>query len=59
MTMSGPTSRRSRVFGDPDACVDGVRDAIDAGAEMILFTPLRDEVAQMERVAREIVPRLA
>jgi probable F420-dependent oxidoreductase len=47
------------VFGGPDACVEGVRDVIDAGAEMILFTPLRDEAAQMERVAREVVPHLS
>jgi len=46
------------VFGAPDACVEGVRDVIDAGAAMILFTPLRDEAAQMERVAREVVPHL-
>ena len=31
------------VFGDPEACVQGVREVIDAGAEMILFTPLHDE----------------
>ena len=47
------------VFGGPDACVDGVRDVIDAGAEMILFTPLRDEAAQMERIAPEVVPHLS
>jgi probable F420-dependent oxidoreductase len=47
------------VFGDPAACVHGVREVIDAGAELILFTPLQDEAAQMERVAAEIVPYVA
>src|SRR3954447_2449928 len=47
------------VFGHPDTCVHGVRDVIDAGADMILFTPLHDEAAQMERAAAEIVPHVA
>ena len=51
MTMSGPTSRRSRCSATPMPASQGVRDVIDAGAEMILFTPLHDEAAQMERVA--------
>jgi hypothetical protein len=33
-----------------------VREVIDAGAESVLFTPLHDEAAQMERVAAEVVP---
>ena len=47
------------VFGDPEACVQGVREVIDAGAEMILFTPLHDEAAQMERVAAQVVPHVS
>ena len=47
------------VFGSPTTCIEGVREVIDAGAEMILFTPLRDEAAQMEHVAREVVPQLS
>ena len=46
------------VFGGPEACVDGARQVIDAGAGMILFTPLLDEAAQMERVAAQLVPHL-
>jgi probable F420-dependent oxidoreductase len=47
------------VFGDPATCVDGVREVIDAGADMILFTPLHDEAAQLEHVAAEVIPQLA
>jgi hypothetical protein len=32
-----------------------VREIIDAGAELLLFTPLRDEAVQMERLATEVV----
>jgi len=43
------------VFGSPNACIEGVREVIDAGAELVLFTPLHDEAAQMERLAAEVV----
>jgi probable F420-dependent oxidoreductase len=46
------------VYGGPDACIQGVRAVIDAGAEMVLFTPLHDETAQMERLAAEVVPKV-
>jgi alkanesulfonate monooxygenase SsuD/methylene tetrahydromethanopterin reductase-like flavin-dependent oxidoreductase (luciferase family) len=47
------------VFGPPDACVQGVREVAEAGADLILFTPLFDEAEQMERLAAEVVPRLS
>jgi probable F420-dependent oxidoreductase len=47
------------VSGPPDACVEGVRDVAEAGAELILFTPLFDEAEQMERLAAEVVPQLS
>jgi probable F420-dependent oxidoreductase len=47
------------VFGSAAACVDGVREVIDAGAEMILFTPLHDEAAQLDHLAVEVIPQLA
>jgi probable F420-dependent oxidoreductase len=43
------------VFGSPRTCIEGVREVIDAGAELVLFTPLHDEAAQMERLAAEVV----
>jgi probable F420-dependent oxidoreductase len=46
------------VFGGPRACVEGVREVIDAGAELVLFTPLHEEAQQMERLAAEVVPAL-
>ena len=43
------------VFGSPSTCIEGVREVIDAGAELVLFTPLHDGAAQMERLAAEVV----
>ena len=51
------------VSGTPDAVVRGVREVIDAGAEMILLNPVGKTVAdnreQMERLAAEVIPHLA
>ncbi|MHB8730606.1 MAG: LLM class flavin-dependent oxidoreductase [bacterium] len=49
---------RVAVFGAPRACADGLREVADAGAEMILLTPLFDEAAQMERLAADVIPRM-
>jgi probable F420-dependent oxidoreductase len=46
------------VYGPPADCVRGVREVIDAGAEMILFTPLVDQHEQMERLAADVIPQL-
>ncbi|MQA86588.1 MAG: LLM class flavin-dependent oxidoreductase [Streptosporangiales bacterium] len=46
------------VYGPPDACVRGLREVAEAGAEMILLNPLFDDTEQMERLAAEVVPRL-
>lgn len=47
------------VFGPPEACVEGLRAVVDAGAELILLHPLFDEREQMERLAAEVIPQLA
>lgn len=51
------------VFGGPDDVVRGLREVIDAGAQMILLNPVGDDVAadreQMERLAAEVIPELA
>jgi alkanesulfonate monooxygenase SsuD/methylene tetrahydromethanopterin reductase-like flavin-dependent oxidoreductase (luciferase family) len=47
------------VWGTPDACVRGVQDVADAGAELILLNPLFDDREQMERLAAEVVPQLS
>ncbi|HXA11825.1 MAG TPA: hypothetical protein VNW93_06500, partial [Mycobacterium sp.] len=49
--------------GTPDDVVRGVREVIDAGAEMIVPNPVGADVPenldQMERLAAEVIPRLA
>jgi probable F420-dependent oxidoreductase len=47
------------VFGPPEVCVKGLREVVEAGAEMILLNPLFDEAEQMERLAAEVVPHLS
>lgn len=50
------------VSGTPDDVVRGVREVIDAGAEMVLLNPVGATVAedreQMERLAAEVIPQL-
>jgi probable F420-dependent oxidoreductase len=47
------------VCGSPAACVRGLQDVADAGAELILLNPLFDDREQMERLAAEVVPQLS
>ena len=47
------------VYGGPDDCVAGLREVADAGAELILVNPLYDDREQMERLAAEVIPKLA
>jgi len=44
------------VFGPPEACIRGLQEVVDAGAEMILLNPLFDDLDQMEWLAAEVVP---
>jgi alkanesulfonate monooxygenase SsuD/methylene tetrahydromethanopterin reductase-like flavin-dependent oxidoreductase (luciferase family) len=50
------------VSGTPDDVVRGVREVIDAGAEMVLLNPIGKTVAdnreQMERLAAEVIPHV-
>jgi probable F420-dependent oxidoreductase len=50
------------VAGTPDDVAAGLREVIDAGAEMILLNPVGRDLAedreQMERLAAEVVPQL-
>ncbi len=39
------------VTGAPDDVADGVREVVDAGAELILLNPLVDDAEQLERLA--------
>jgi probable F420-dependent oxidoreductase len=46
------------VAGPPADCVVGLREVVDAGAELILLNTLVDDTAQMERLAAEVMPAL-
>ena len=46
------------VWGPPEACVQGLQEVADAGAELILLNALSDQAEQMERLAAEVVPHL-
>jgi probable F420-dependent oxidoreductase len=46
------------VAGPPADCVAGLREVVDAGAELILLNTLVDDTAQMERLAAEVMPAL-
>ncbi|TVT28399.1 LLM class flavin-dependent oxidoreductase [Amycolatopsis rhizosphaerae] len=47
------------VAGTPEECVRGIREVAEAGAELILFTPVTDQRRQMERLAAEVVPQVS
>ncbi len=47
------------VAGTPQDCIRGAREVAEAGADLILFTPLFEEPEHMERLAAEVVPALA
>lgn len=53
-----PAIEVAAVAGTLAECVAGVREVIDAGAEMILFTPLYDLTEHMELIAAELIPAL-
>jgi probable F420-dependent oxidoreductase len=58
-SSSGRTDmHRVAVYGPPAVCVEAVREVIDAGAQLVLFTPLFDAGEQMERLAGEVIPQL-
>ncbi len=43
------------VYGPPSACITGLREVADAGAELIQLHLLVDEAQQMERLATEVI----
>jgi probable F420-dependent oxidoreductase len=54
-----PGLERVAVWGPASECVEGLREVAAAGAERILLTAPFDEAEQLERLASEVVPRLA
>ena len=51
------------VWGTPGDVARGLREVIDAGAQMLLLNPVGADVAenreQMERLAAEVIPQLS
>jgi alkanesulfonate monooxygenase SsuD/methylene tetrahydromethanopterin reductase-like flavin-dependent oxidoreductase (luciferase family) len=43
------------VYGPPSACIKGLREVAEAGAELIQLHPLFDESEQMERLSAEVL----
>jgi probable F420-dependent oxidoreductase len=54
-----PGLERVAVWGPASECAEGLREVAAAGAERILLTAPFDEAQQLERLASEVVPRLA
>ena len=46
------------MWGDADACVEGLRAVVAAGAGFLLLNPVFDEPEQLERLATDVAPRL-
>jgi alkanesulfonate monooxygenase SsuD/methylene tetrahydromethanopterin reductase-like flavin-dependent oxidoreductase (luciferase family) len=53
-----PPIEAAAVAGTAADVVAGVREVIDAGAELVLFTPLDDPAAHAEQIAAEVIPAL-
>ena len=46
------------VYGPPSACITGLREVADVGAQLIQLHLLFDDDEQMERLATEVIPHL-
>jgi probable F420-dependent oxidoreductase len=55
---SGPAHERIAVWGSVAECLAGLQRVVDAGAELVLLTPLFDEAEQLEIFAAEFQGRL-
>ena len=53
-----PTHERVAIFGPAAECVDKLMEVVQAGASMVLLTPLFDESEQLEVFASDIKPHL-
>jgi probable F420-dependent oxidoreductase len=55
-----PEIEKVAVYCTPDDCARGIREVVDAGAELVLFTPFFDQDgSQMEQLADRVIPRIA
>lgn len=53
-----PAIEAAAIAGTVDDCLREVRAVADAGAELILFTALHDQLEHAEQIAAGIIPRL-
>lgn len=53
-----PAIEEAAVAGTVNDCLREVRRVAEAGAELILFTPLHDQAWHAERIAAEIIPQI-
>jgi probable F420-dependent oxidoreductase len=53
-----PAIEEAAVAGTVDDCLREVRRVAEAGAELILFTPLHDQARHAEQIAAEIIPQI-
>jgi alkanesulfonate monooxygenase SsuD/methylene tetrahydromethanopterin reductase-like flavin-dependent oxidoreductase (luciferase family) len=47
------------IAGPGVACIAGIREVADAGAELILLNPLVEDARQLERLSAEVIPALS
>ncbi len=50
---------RALVFGPPNECARRIQAYLDAGVRQLILVPTTLDVAQVDRIAREVVPLLA
>ena len=46
------------VFGSPEECIEGLAEIASEGLDLIVLTPVSDIMEQMERLARDVIPKL-
>jgi probable F420-dependent oxidoreductase len=52
------STKDSAILGSVDECVEQLKAHLDVGVQKIIFVPYKYEMAQIETIAREIIPRL-
>ena len=52
------STKDSAIMGTVDECVAQLREHLAAGVQKLIFVPYKYEMAQIETIAREIIPRL-
>jgi 2-methylisocitrate lyase-like PEP mutase family enzyme len=49
---------KALVFGPPEDCARRAQAYLDAGAQHLILVPTTLDIAQVDRMGREVVPRL-